>query len=236
MHETLRYVVAERTDPLAVELGAKLSYASCIHAEKTKYRRDCMQRFLSGVTVIQSPVNYKHFAGSKNDGFNNFCDWHESSNHDTTSSFTLFEVQKLIEDNNNEEVYSISHLSGKLSERYGAEGSKVQLTQRAGLTKIMLLQEEANSIVTDTILDSSVGAAAKIVKDSLRDGHKTELTEGSDRFYPYPNELSLEKLTVEAPAPLKTFFDIMYSKSRIEAAEKKKKLRKIASTYINAVW
>ena len=40
------------------------------------------------------------------------------------------------------------------------------LMQSARLPK-MLLQEEANSIVTDTILDSSVGAAAKIVKKSL---------------------------------------------------------------------
>ena len=141
----------------------------------------------------------------------------ESSNDYTTSSFTLFEVQKHIEDNNNEEVYSIRHLSKNLSERYGAEGSNLRLTQRAGLPKIMLLQEETNSIVTDTILDSSVG-----------DGQKTELTEGSDRFYPYPNELNLEKLIVEAPAPLKTFLDIMYSKSRTETAEKKKELRKIA--------
>ena len=145
--------------------------------------------------VIPGPVNYKHFVSSKNDEFNNFCYWYESSNHDRTSSFTLFEVQKHIEDNNSEEVYSIRHLSRKLSERYGAEGSKVRLTQRAGLPKIVLLQEEANSIVTDTILDSSVGAAAKIVKESLRDGQKTELTEGSNRFYPYPNELNLEKLS-----------------------------------------
>ena len=39
--------------------------------------------------------------------------------------------------------------------RYGAERSKVQLRQRAVFPKIMLLQEEANSIVTDTVLDSS---------------------------------------------------------------------------------
>ena len=68
-------------------------------------------------------------------------------------------------------------------------------------------------MVTDTILDSSVGAAARIVKESLRDDQKTELTEGSDRFYTYPNKLNLEKLTVEVSAPLKTFLDIMYSKS-----------------------
>ena len=40
---------------------------TCICAEKAKYHRDCMQRFLSGVTVIPGPVNYKHFASSKND-------------------------------------------------------------------------------------------------------------------------------------------------------------------------
>ena len=137
-------------------------------------------------------------------------------------------MQKRIEGSNNEEVYSIRHLSRKLSERYGAEGSKVRLTQRAGLPKIVLLQEEANSIVTDTILDSSVGAAAKIVKESLRDGQKTKLIEDSDRFYSYSNKLNLEKLTVEVPAPLKTFLDIIYSKSRTETAEKKKELQKIA--------
>ena len=48
----------------------------------------------------------------------------------------------------------------------------------------MLLQEEANSIVTDTILDSSVGAAGKNVKESLQGDQQTELIEGTDRFYP----------------------------------------------------
>ena len=141
MYKTLKYVVAERTDPLAVELAAKLSYASCIRAEEAKHHRDCMQRFLSGVAVIPGQINYKHIVISKNDGFNNFCDWYESTSHDTISSFTLFEVQKHIEDNNNEEVYWMRHLSRKLSERYGVEGSKVRLTQRAELSKIMLLQE-----------------------------------------------------------------------------------------------
>ena len=45
----------------------------------------------------------------------------------------------------------------------------VQLTQCAGLPKLILLHTETNSIVTDMILDSSVGAAAKIVKESLQD-------------------------------------------------------------------
>ena len=103
-------------------------------------------------------------------------------------------MQKYIEDNNNNEVYSIRHLSRKLSERNGVEGSKVRLTQRVGLPKAMLL-EEVNSIVTDTILNSFVGEA-KIVTRFLQDNQQTELTEGTDRFYPY-NEF---------------FIDITYSK------------------------
>ena len=97
-HEALKKVVAEGTDPLAVELAAKLSYASCIRAEETKYHRGCMQQFLSSVTIILGQINYKHFVSSKNDELSNFCDWYESTSHDTTSSFILFEVQKHMED------------------------------------------------------------------------------------------------------------------------------------------
>ena len=124
-----------------------------------------MQHFLSGVAVISGPVNFKTW---KNDEFNSFCDFHESTSHDTISSFTLLELQKHIEDNNNEELYSIRHFRRILPKRYGAQGSK-----------------EVNSIVTYTILDSSVGAAAKIVKESLRDDQQTKLTEGTDRFFIY---------------------------------------------------
>ena len=147
LHETLKKVLLERTDPLGVEVAAKLSYAPCLRAYEAKYHRDFMQRFLSGVSVCTDTVYYKHVDTSKNERCNRFCDWYESTSHDTF--FTLFEVQKHIEDNNsNEEVYSIRQLSRKLSERYGAEGSEVRLTHRDGLPKIMLLQEEADSIVT----------------------------------------------------------------------------------------
>jgi len=117
LHETLKNVVANRTDPLAVEVADKLSYAACIRAEEAKYHRDCMQRFMSGVTVIPGPINKRHLHKSKNDGFEKFCNWYESTSHDTTSSFTLFEVQKHIEDNgsNDEDAYSIRQLSRKLS-------------------------------------------------------------------------------------------------------------------------
>ena len=53
----------------------------------------------------------------------------------------------------------------------------------------MPLQEEANSIVAGPIFDSSVGAATKIANKFLRDDQQTEQTEGTDRFYSYPNEL-----------------------------------------------
>ena len=94
--------------------------------------------------------------------------------------------------------------------------NKVQSFQK------LFLQEETNSIVTDNILESSVGTAAKIVKESLRDDQQTELTEGPDRFYPYPNELNLETLTVQVTAPLKTYIDMIYSKSRSETAKKER--------------
>ena len=65
-----------------------------------------IQRFLSGDTVIPDSINYKHFISSKNDGFINFCSWYGSTIHETTLSFTLFEVQTHIEDNSKED-YSI---------------------------------------------------------------------------------------------------------------------------------
>ena len=91
----------------------------------------------------------------------------------------------------------------------------------------MLLQEEADSIVADTVMDSSVGAAAKIIKDSLRkDEPVTKETES--QFYPYPNELTQEKLSKDIPVPLQTFLDMICTKSRSDRAEKKKELRRIA--------
>ena len=68
-------------------------------------------------------------------------------------------------------------------ERCGTEGIKLQLMQHAGFPKAMLLQEEVNIIVTDTILNISVGAAPKIVKEFLRDDQQVELMERTDKFY-----------------------------------------------------
>ena len=105
------------------ELAAKLSYVSCIHAEVAKYHRNFKQLFLSDATVIPARINYKYLVSLKNDGCNNFCDWYAPTSHDATSTFSLFEMQKHIEDGNSE-VYSIRHLSRKLSERSSANGFK----------------------------------------------------------------------------------------------------------------
>ena len=126
-----------------------------------------------------------------------------------------------IEDNNNEEVDSIRLLCRKWSKRYSAESTI------ARLPKIILLQEEANSIVTDTILDSFVWAAAKIVKESLRDDQQTELSEGTNRFYQYPNELNLEKLTVKVLGPLKTFLGVIYSKRELRQQRERKSCERL---------
>ena len=92
----------------------------------------------------------------------------------------------------------------------------------------MLLQKGANSKVTDTILNSSLGVQAKIVKESLRDDQQIELTEFTGRFYPQQKDLNLEKVTLEVPAPLKTFLDMIYSKSRTYTGQKNKEFQKIA--------
>ena len=79
--------------------------------------------------------------------------WVSWLQRDTRSLLTLFEVQRYIEDNNNneEEVYSIWVLSRALSERYVAEGSKVPLPLMQRVDIIILLQKEINSIITGTI-------------------------------------------------------------------------------------
>ena len=121
----------------------------------------------------------------------------------------LFELKKHIEGNNNEEVHSTRHSSRILSKRYGPQGSK-----------------EANSIVTYTILDSSVGAAAEIVKESLGDDQQTKLTEGTDISF-----IHTQMNWMKYQHHWKLSLVIFYSKSRTETTEKKKELQKIGGAY-----
>ena len=90
------------------------------------------------------------------------------------------------------------------------------------------LRENIMAVLTSK---SGIGAVAKFVIESLWDDEQAELTDGTDRFCPYPNDFNLEKLTNEVPGPMKTFLDTINSKSRTETGEKKKKLGKIAVTH-----
>ena len=77
-------------------------------------------------------------------------------------------MQTHTEDNrSNEEVYSIrSDILIKNCRK--AMVLKVQISKSVGLPEIMFLQEEANSIENDTIFDSSIGTAARILRVSAR--------------------------------------------------------------------
>ena len=87
---------------------------------------------------------------------------------DKTTSFTLFGVQTHIEDNrSNEEVCSIRS-DIFIKNCRNAMVLKVRISKSVGLPEIMFLQEEANSIENDTIFDSSVGTAARILRVSAR--------------------------------------------------------------------
>ena len=88
-------------------------------------------------------------------------------------------------------MYSFRNLSRNLLKRYSAKGSKVQLTQYLGFPNLTLLNEEANSIATDTILGCYIGAAAKVVKTSLQEDQENELTHGNYRLYYYSIDLNL---------------------------------------------
>ena len=137
IHQTLRNIGSERKDPLSIEIIGKLNYASCIRSSDAKYHRDCMQRYMSNVSVCTKRKNYKNLNESKNTVFDSFCNWYESHPHETTSSLTLFDVQQWMENNSeNGETYSIKQISRKLSQRFGSNGSDVRFTSVEGLPRI----------------------------------------------------------------------------------------------------
>ena len=151
LQKTLKKFCAGKTDPLSVEVVSKLEYAQCLRAYKAKYHRDCLQRFINGVSVIDTKVNKRNYNKSKGKAFQMFCEWYEGNEHDTTS-MTLFGVQNMLEgfSETDEEVYTIKQISRKLKDRYGEE---IQFTSSIGRPSIMLLKEEADAILTENILD-----------------------------------------------------------------------------------
>ena len=146
LQKTLKKFCAGKTDPLSVEVVSKLEYAQCLRAYKAKYHRDCLQRFINGVSVIDTKVNKRNYNKSKGKAFQMFCEWYEGNEHDTTS-MTLFGVQNMLEgfSETDEEVYTIKQISRKLKDRYGEE---IQFTSSIGRPSIMLLKEEADAILT----------------------------------------------------------------------------------------
>ena len=66
-----------------------------------------MQRFFNGASVYPGDANNKHLDTSTYKGFSKFCNWYKSTDHESTSSVALFEVQQRTESiTNTNEVYS----------------------------------------------------------------------------------------------------------------------------------
>ena len=151
VQETLKAHCKGKSDALSVEVAARIEYASCIRAEEAKYHRHCMQSFLSGsgASLDIDTETKSNISVSKNETFEQFCEWYESTDH-ATSSMTLFEVQKQMRDLCPSEggVYSIKWISKRLLERYG---NKIQVTASTGRPNIILLRKEADQIVAENI-------------------------------------------------------------------------------------
>ena len=134
-------------------MGAKIEYASCLRAEEAKYHRYCMQRFLNGKPLVESFINKRNLNEDKNRLFEEFCKWYENTQHDESSAFTLFDVQKrMMELSGSDEVYTIKQISRKLKKRYG---EKVQFATCDGRPSIMLLRDEVDHILMDSLMDNS---------------------------------------------------------------------------------
>ena len=121
LHKTLKTFCEGKTDPLSLEVSSKIQYAKCLWAEEAKYHRDCMQCFLSGRSVRELKVNRRNFLEAKNTLFERFCEWYETTAHES-SAVTLFDVQKWMEEfqgDSNEEVYTLKTINHKLKAKYG---------------------------------------------------------------------------------------------------------------------
>lgn len=94
-----------------------------------------MLRFLNGVSVYPGDANNKHLDTSTHKGFSKFCNWYKSTDHESTSSVALFEVQQRTE--------SITYTN----EVYSTDKSVVKGSGSKGLPKIMFLREKADTIV-----------------------------------------------------------------------------------------
>ena len=237
LHETLKTFCEGKADPLSLEVSSKIQYAKCLQAEEANYHRDCMQHFLSGRSVRESKVNRRNFQEAKNTLFERFCEWYETTVHES-SAITLFDVQKWMEKfqgDSNEEVYTFKTVNRKLKVKYG---DSLRFTYCEGLPSIMLLHEEADQIVLESSLEtvSNSWNVEEDLKDFIFVGREIAqfLQESREReeFYPYPRNLTLENLSALIPKKLSYFLDAIFTKSRRSTAQEKKNLRKFTIAHV----
>ena len=238
LHTTLEQFCQGKTDPLPVEVASKLSYATCLRAYEAKYHADCMQRFLSGVSISDCEVNLRNFNESKNKIFDKFCDWYETAGHDT-GHFTLYDVQKRMEERSDhgDDIYTIKQINRKLLHRYG---HNLTFTNCPGGPTIMMFKEVADNLLVDSLynpeleeeLFKEVISMGKIIKDSLHE----EPDQRQDEFYPYANDLTLGKIATDVPSELRCLLDSIFSPSRSETSQNKKELRKISIAHAIMQW
>ena len=158
-----------------MEVASKLSYATSLCAYEAKYHADCMQRFLSGVSISDYKVNLRNFNESKNKIFDKFCDWYETAGHDT-DHFTLYNVQKCMEElsDHDDDIYTIKQINRRLLHRYG---HNLTVTNCPGNPMIMMFKEVADKLLVDSLynpeleeeLFKEVILVGKIIKDSLHE-------------------------------------------------------------------
>ena len=186
-------------------------------------------------------VNRRNFQEAKNTLFERFCEWYETTAHES-SPITLFDVQKWMEEfqgDSNEKVYALKTINRKLKVKYG---DSLRFTSCEGRPSIMLLHEGGGQIVLESSLEMVSNSCN--VEEGLKDfvfvdqGIAQCLQESSEReeFYPYPNDLTLENLSALIPRKLSYFLDAIFMKSRISTAQEKKNSRKVTIAHVIMQW
>ena len=223
-----------------------------------------MQSFLSGsgASLDIDTETKSNISVSKNETFERFCEWYESTDH-ATSSMTLFEVQKQMRDLCPLEggVCSIKWISKRLLERYG---NKIQVTASTGRPNIIMLRKEADQIVAENIpmvipqdeieahtLEEPMTShdedvtdytiIGNMIRECLQEpGYQNpDLSTGNteEELYPFANSLTLEKLSAEVPLKLSSLLDAIFdSRIRTETAQHRNSLRKAAIGHIIMQW
>ena len=226
LNATLVKRCENKTDPLSVEIKAKLSYSHCLRADEAKYHAACMQRFLSGVSLSSTKVNTRNFDTRKDGAFQKLCDWYESSDNIVTY-LTLYEVQKRMEEfsENGDDIYTIKHLNRKLFDRYGDTLMKTSCSGRAA---IITMKDTVDSVLTESYMDISNDGNDIVEALSFGKKIKETLHYGQQEFYPCPKDVTLENLSRGIPPELSSFLDSMMSRSRSQSSQRKKALWKIS--------